>query len=105
MGGGGGSFFPNGVASWNIMIKHFERMSSIDKLKEHLISLFRPNIKSMYDIHDPLGLRYIFQLRLTLSPFEVINGVITLLIQRLISVIVIKALKILIIFYSRVLFS
>ena len=51
------SFFPNGVASWNVTIKHFERMPSIDKLKEHLISLFPPNIKRTYDIHDPLGLR------------------------------------------------
>ena len=39
------SFFPNGVASWNIIIKHFETMPSISKLKEHMLSLFRPNIK------------------------------------------------------------
>ena len=54
------SFFPNGVASWNIIIKHFETMPSISKLKEHLLSLFRPNIKSTFNIYDPIGLRYIF---------------------------------------------
>ena len=64
------SFFPNGVASWNIIIKHFETMPSISKLKEHMLSLFRPNIKSMFNIYDPIGLRYIFQLRLRLSPLR-----------------------------------
>ena len=63
-------FFPNGVASWNIIIKHFETMPSINKLKEHMLSLFRPNIKSMLNICDPIGLRYIFQLRLRRSPLR-----------------------------------
>ena len=62
------SFFPNGVASWNIIIKHFDKMPSISKLKEHMPSPFRPNISSMFNIYDPIGLRYIFQLRLRLSP-------------------------------------
>ena len=64
------SFYPNGVASWNIIIKHFDTMPSISKLKEHLLSLFRPNIKSTFNIYDPIGLRCIFQLRLRLSPLR-----------------------------------
>ena len=64
------SFFPNGVASWNVIITHFKIMPLIGKLKEHLISLFRPNIKSTFDIHDTIGLRYVFQLRLRLSPLR-----------------------------------
>ena len=63
-------FFPNGVVSWNVMITHFKIMPSIGKLKEHLISLFRANIKSTFEIHDTIGLRYIFQLRLRLSPLR-----------------------------------
>ena len=98
------SFFSNGVASWNVMIKHFKIFPLIGKLKEYLISLFRPNIKSTFDIHDPTGLRYIFQLRLKLSALRSLNGVISLLLLRLISVVAIKVLKLLIIFYSRVLF-
>ena len=35
-----------------------------------MLSLFRPNIKSMFNIYDPIGLRYIFQLRLRLSPLR-----------------------------------
>ena len=64
------SFYPNGVASWNIIIKHFDTMPSISKLKEHLLSLFRPNIKSTFNIYDHTGLRCIFQLRLRLSPLR-----------------------------------
>ena len=64
------SFYPNGVASWNIIIKHFDTMPPISKLKEYLLSLFRPNIKSTFNIYDPIGLRYIFQLRLRLSPLR-----------------------------------
>ena len=48
------SFYPNGVASWNIIIKHFDTMPSISKLKEHLLSLFRPNIKSTFKVTQPL---------------------------------------------------
>ena len=45
-------------------------MSSIGKLEEHLISLLRPNIRSTLDIHDTIGIRYIIQLRLKLSPLR-----------------------------------
>ena len=39
-------------------------------LKKHVISLIRPECKSIFGLHDPLGLRYIFQLRLGLSPLR-----------------------------------
>ena len=45
------SFFPDAIASWNILIKHFDDVSS-------------------FDIHDPVGLRYLFQLRVSLSPLR-----------------------------------
>ena len=64
------SFYPNGVTSWSIIIKHFDTMPSISKLKEHFLSLCRPNIKSTFNIYDPIGLRCIFQLRLRLSPLR-----------------------------------
>ena len=34
-----------------------------------MIGCHRPEGKPVYDIHDPTGLRYLFQLRLGLSPF------------------------------------
>ena len=36
-------------------------------LKSHLISLFRPKPKSIFDVHNPLLLKYLFQLRVGLS--------------------------------------
>ena len=61
------SFFPNATANWNHIILDFEDRPSYTKLKSHLISLYRPKAKSIFNIHDPMLLRYLFQLRLGLS--------------------------------------
>ena len=37
------------------------------KLKSYLVSLFRPNFKSTFGVHNPSLLRHLFQLRLGLS--------------------------------------
>ena len=39
-------------------------------LKNDILSLIRPVAKSIFKIHDPVGLRYLFQLRLSLSPLK-----------------------------------
>ena len=39
-------------------------------LKTHLLSFFRPNKHSIFGIYDPLGTRYLFQLRVGLSPLK-----------------------------------
>ena len=43
---------------------------SLDLLKQDIISLIRPESKSFFNVHDPTGLRYLFQLRLRLSPLN-----------------------------------
>ena len=58
------SFFPNAVCAWNIFIGNFEIMPSIVKRKDYINSLIRPNVKSIFGIYDPAGIRFIFQLRL-----------------------------------------
>ena len=60
------SFFPDAIASWNIFVKHFDGVPSFDILKKHN-TFYRPDTKSIFGIHDPVGLRYIFQLRVSLS--------------------------------------
>ena len=52
------------------MITNFETLPPLDKLKQDAISLVRPAPKSVFGIHDPLALRYLFQLRLGLSPLR-----------------------------------
>ena len=63
------SFFPDATASWNIFIKHFDDVPSFAILKNHN-TFFRPITKTIFGIHDPVGLRYLFQLRLSLSPLR-----------------------------------
>ena len=64
------SFFPDAIASWNIFIKHFEDVPSFDILKKHINTFLRPTTKGIFGIHDPVGLRYLFQLRVSLSPLR-----------------------------------
>ena len=64
------SFFPHAINSWNIVIADFDDIPSFGILKKHVNSFFRPVVKSIFGIHDPIGLRYLFQLRLSLSPLR-----------------------------------
>ena len=64
------SFFPDAISSWNIFIKHFDDVPSFDILKKHINTFFRPMTSNISGIHDPVGLRYLFQLRLSLSPLR-----------------------------------
>ena len=64
------SFFPDGIKAWNTVIIHFPHIPSIDILKSHILSLIRPVKKSIFNIHDPVGLRYLFYLRVGLSPLR-----------------------------------
>ena len=64
------SFFPDATSNWNKIITSFDNLPSLEVLKGHLVSLIRPEKKSVFNIHDPLHLRYIFQLRLGLSPLR-----------------------------------
>ena len=64
------SFLPNAITFWNIFILHFDDFPSVDSLNEHLLSLLRPKNKCFFGIHDPIGLWYLFQSRLCLSPLR-----------------------------------
>ena len=54
------SFFPDAVSLWNKVIDHFKVMPSIGSLKSHVMSLVRPPAKSIFNIHDPIGIRFLF---------------------------------------------
>ena len=61
------SFFPGAITSWNNVINHFDNIPSINTLKDHILSFIRPKKKTIFGIRDPLGLRYLLQLRVGLS--------------------------------------
>ena len=64
------SFFHDGIKAWNSVITIFPNVPSINILKKHILSLIRPEKKSTFNIHDPVGLRYLFYLRVGLSPLR-----------------------------------
>ena len=74
-------FFPDAIASWNIFIKHVDDIPSLGILKELINIFWCPKSKSIFGIHDPVGLRYLFQLRVSLNPLRSHNRVITSLIH------------------------
>ena len=51
-------------------IFNYKVVPSLGLLKKDIISLIRPVPKSFFKIHDPTGLRYLFQLRVSLSPLK-----------------------------------
>ena len=66
------SFFPHAIASWNLFMEMFKYndVPSIGVLKNDITALIRPESKTFFKIHDPVGLRYLFQLRVSLSPLN-----------------------------------
>ena len=64
------SFFPDAISSWNSYICQLEHFPTLCYLKKYMIGCHRPEGKPVFDIHDPTGLRYLFQLRLGLSPLR-----------------------------------
>ena len=64
------SFFHDGIKAWNTIITFFPYIPSASILKNHILSLIRPGKRSIFNIHDPAGLRCLFYLRLGLSPLR-----------------------------------
>ena len=64
------SFFPDGIKAWYNVIRHFPNIPFINILKCHILSLIHPVKRSIFNRHDPLGLRYLFYLRVGLSPLR-----------------------------------
>ena len=64
------TFFPDTIKQWNVVITDFNEMPSLLSFKSHLHAFYRPSLKRVFGVHDPDGLRYLFQLRLGLSPLR-----------------------------------
>ena len=64
------SFFPNGVTSWNDIGPELRGSKSLSAFKKNILNIIRPKKRSVFDIHDPNGIRWIFLLRVGLSPLK-----------------------------------
>ena len=63
------SFFPDSVTLWNELGPTLRGVVSLKILKCNLLKFYRPIKKNIFDIHNP-GIKWIFQLRVGLSPLK-----------------------------------
>ena len=61
------SFYPDSVNTWNELGPEMRNAESLSNFKTAILKTIRPEKKSIFKIHHPNGLRYIYQLRLGLS--------------------------------------
>ena len=64
------SFFPDAIKSWNNIGIDFCSAQSLGLFKKSLANLVRPKPRPLYGIHDPIGVKFLFQLRVGLSPLK-----------------------------------
>ena len=61
------SFYPKCLSEWNKLEPELRLAPSVSVFKKMLLSIIRPPAKSVFGIHDPIGLSYLTQLRVSLS--------------------------------------
>ena len=64
------SFFPNSVNMWNELGPELRGAASLSIFKKSILKIYRPVKKTLFDIYDSNGTKWIFQLRVGLSPLK-----------------------------------
>ena len=64
------SFYPDSVISWNNIGPELRGAESLLIFKRNITKLFHPERKPLFNITSPNGARWIFQLRVGLSPLK-----------------------------------
>ena len=64
------SFFPDAIKSWNNIGAEFSTSNCIRHFKYDVNNLIHPKPRPVFRIRDPIGLKYLFQLRMGLSPLK-----------------------------------
>ena len=64
------SFFPDATEIWNKIGPELSQIPSLSKFKSEILKLVRFQKKSIFNLHDPLYIRRLFQLRVGLSPLR-----------------------------------
>ena len=61
------SFFPGTIRDWNAIDPSICASPSLSMFKSALLKFIRPSQRPIYNVHNPLGLKYLTRLRLGLS--------------------------------------
>ena len=64
------SYLPDSVDSWNNLSFDFQECKSLSIFKQKINTFIRPIPKLVFEIHNPKGLKCLFQLRVGLSPLR-----------------------------------
>ena len=62
------SFYPDGIRCWNRIGQLLRNAPNRQQFKCRILAGYRSTPKSIFGIHDPLGIKRLFQLRVGLSP-------------------------------------
>ena len=68
-------FYPNCISEWNKLVPRIRlagiRLApSVAVLKKNVLSIICPPAKSVFGIHDPIGLSYLTQIRVGISKLK-----------------------------------
>ena len=64
------SFYPYSVKSWNNIGPELRGAKSLSIFKKSILKIIRPVKKGIFNIHNRIGIGWIFQLRVGLSPLK-----------------------------------
>ena len=64
------SFYPHAIKIWNEIDPSLRQAPSLSIFKSNILKLIRPLKKDVFNIHDPKGIKRLFQLRVGLSPLR-----------------------------------
>ena len=61
------SFFPSAITEWNKLDCYIRNADSFKVFKKRLLTFIRPMSNCIYNIHNPLGVKYLTRLRIGFS--------------------------------------
>ena len=64
------SFYPDSIRCWNRLGNSLQNSLNLKSFKANLTALYIPSPKSIFDIHDTTAIRWLYQLRVGLSPLN-----------------------------------
>ena len=95
VGGTLDSSTPDSVLVWNSLGPEIRNIKTLSGFKNKLLKIIKPEAHSIFKIHDPDNLKYLFQLRVGLSQLKSHKKIITSMTPQMIFVTVARELSLL----------